>query len=405
MLTKASVETSDKNIVKQSFAGFHRGSDLHWYGSKLRENAKLFADFCNLAYLDKAELNNTNYLITGWTKISSKNFNEEDNSNQFRCHVLKQKEGKENLMVFAFKGMHITNIDDILAVYAIVSGEPPLFLDKIYKFIEKTRIDHGLLKSKVYLCGHSLGGYIANMLAITHGFNTVTFDSPGINIEHVPVSSLAYNKKHFRNFCFLSHPNVINCFGEHYFDIYYIATSLEKSKEIAAKKTQAITNVFSGVATAATFFAPGLKDLLCVIHDLGIDGRLKKATDAFGFLNHIHGIGFLKSSLASEVEIIKLAGDQWFRMGSCVSQIDFEKLSQSFVFIEKAETIQNKAATLWFKMSNEMALYTDGYTGSIAFSLAMLGGIIALYCKYGAVTPLLASTNVMVYNIQSPAQR
>lgn len=261
---------------------------LSWFGNDLYKNASLFSKFCQISYLPKATIDNSIHHVTGWRKIAQKNVGKtvDDSSEKyFRCHVF-QDNTDGRLIVFAFRGTLLSDVESLANIWGIACGSSPDFLHDIYLYIDKFLKENSIEKSRVYLCGHSLGGYIANMLAIIHGFNSVSFDSPGLNPNSVCDYNYRYNKKLYKNIAFVSHPNFINCFGKQYFDLYYIASNIDRQHMVVQNEVQKEQWMLSLLNTSCSF---GLSQL-------GYPNILESAKEFIKYFSETDLSALLKSS-------------------------------------------------------------------------------------------------------------
>lgn len=184
-------------------------------------------------------------IVLGWRILDE--FKKEDRG--FRA-VLFQKESEANTFAVAFRGTNNPqNMIDNAEIFFKMSGlwkhatqglgeisaascEAHKELPEICNTAVEFFIDNSGIgiheKSNLYFTGHSLGGYLAVMQAVRCSspnldIRAVVFDSPGLSDSLL--EQLTKPKKEFcktRVIEILSDPNVVNTFGSHIGEIYYV---------------------------------------------------------------------------------------------------------------------------------------------------------------------------------------
>jgi hypothetical protein len=99
----------------------------------------------------------------------------------FRAHVYHNKVTKE--VVIAFAGTDLTDRGDLVAIGEIIAGQLPLQFDNAYALFQKIidTMEARGLKAQISFTGHSLGGALAQYMAIAvRGCPAETFGALGI---------------------------------------------------------------------------------------------------------------------------------------------------------------------------------------------------------------------------------
>ena len=92
-----------------------------------------------------------------------------------------------------------TNLTDYLADADYVFDKAVEQYDEALKFVKliQNAFQWSALKKK-YVCGHSLGGILAKMIAPRTGLDTIAFNSPGV-VQYLKHRNLPYTKSNFND--------------------------------------------------------------------------------------------------------------------------------------------------------------------------------------------------------------
>lgn len=171
----------------------------------------------------------------------------------------------ENRLVIAYRGTDFNNTNDVMNdVQIFKDGQPE---ERVREALEFTRrvvekvstwnfwYQHRLFASchlrrpKVQLTGHSLGAAVAECVCLRTGYETVTFDSPGL--ELTALDNTAYCD---RITSLLNYPDLVNCCNSHPGNTYHIPAQGEFSemKQVAKVGTKALFR--TGANAAAGYF-------------------------------------------------------------------------------------------------------------------------------------------------------
>ena len=131
----------------------------------------------------------------------------------------------EQRIIFAFRGTRFA-LKDMMANREIASGKTPEeILTLAENFIRQILADKQYVNqySKVSFTGHSLGGYIAQKMAIHIDEDKIdsvfTFDAPG---QSDSVHGAEFPKKNCRLFALVTAPNYVNVTGRKFQGLYYL---------------------------------------------------------------------------------------------------------------------------------------------------------------------------------------
>jgi len=114
-------------------------------------------------------------------------------------------------VIIAFKGTQIRHQRDLENDFDIFQGKRPRALPQALAFVETViaYLNKQGIQAEIILTGHSLGGTLAEYIALEKGYKTLTFESPGIFLN------TALNRHEAQITHYLMLPNVINTVGSH----------------------------------------------------------------------------------------------------------------------------------------------------------------------------------------------
>lgn len=158
-----------------------------------------------------------------------------------RCFIFRSEATKT--IIFSFRGT-IRTFSDLAADYKISKGYVDSW-EQEEKFIEEIMArEENQGYAEIYT-GHSLGGHIAELIALQRGNIAITFDSPGNHLKDFTrrccLDAEREEGKQTRIFSIVGQPNFVNTSGKHPDRLFYL--SCEKKAEKPPDWLDAFYNV------------------------------------------------------------------------------------------------------------------------------------------------------------------
>jgi len=177
----------------------------------------------------------------------------------------------QNRLVIAYRGTDFNNTNDVMNdIQIFKEGQPEervrealAFTQRVVEKVSTWRFWYQqslfsschFRKPKVQLTGHSLGAAVAECVCLRTGYETVTFDSPGL--ELTAADNTAYCDQIYS---LLNDPDLVNCCNPHPGNTYHISAKGEHSAQKQVAKAGGKLVFRAGASAVAGYF--GLPDMV-----------------------------------------------------------------------------------------------------------------------------------------------
>lgn len=254
----------------------------------------------NIKFLLDANINQNIVQYSGWRYL--KTYKEDEKSNRGLV-ASAYKKGKELLMIIRGTDpeeinevindiINVSPLNDIFNDISISLGLLPQQLPLLMDFYSS--LQHKYHTSSVLFTGHSLGGALAQLMALsTPNSKAVAFDPPGIYKVANNYGLLGYNKPINNIQIFNNYPNLINSHGKHLVKPWQIKTkvlSVYGPDFISYFKFSMETHKMNSFLSGEIAFKPNKwpVDNFSFLHGLnGEDLKLKKICSSYNdYLNY-----------------------------------------------------------------------------------------------------------------------